>query len=142
MSDTGKTAPAAISGLLELGTAIVTGTTRLGLTIISIPLSVLPVATRRRFRRAVAELARALVVLPKELSEISEKVVDDIFEGPAPTLPSPQAIGDRARAFTERVARAADELGATFNRTAARAVDDVQRTAAKVDEWVEKAPKA
>jgi len=142
MSDTGNTAPAERGGLFELGATVVSGITRISLNIITIPLALLPAATRRRFRRAVAELARALIILPKELSEISERVVDDIFTGPTPTLPTPQAVGDRARAFTERVARAADELGATFNRTAARAVDDVQRTAAKVDEWVEKAPKA
>ncbi|MBP1464618.1 hypothetical protein EYB53_002740 [Candidatus Chloroploca sp. M-50] len=132
-------------GVFEMGAAFVGAAARIGLTIASAPLVLLPRGSRRRVRRAMVEVARAVVVLPKELANVSERVVDDIFTGPAPTfnlpnLPSPDRIGERARAFTERLAKAADEFGASVGRAANRAADGVERTAAKVDEWVEKPP--
>jgi hypothetical protein len=129
-------------GLFEIGAAFVGGGARLFLTVASAPLILLPRGSRRRVRRAMAEVARAVVVLPKELAGVSERVVDEIFSGTAttPTLPSPERVGERARAFTERLARAADEFGQSVGRAAERAADEVERTAARVDEWVEKPP--
>jgi hypothetical protein len=88
----------------------------------------------------MAEVARAVVVFPKELASVSERVVDDMFTGSAPALnlPSPERVGERARAFTERLARAADEFGSSVGRATNRAADQVEKAAAKVDEWVEK----
>jgi hypothetical protein len=141
MSENASTTRADGDGLFELGAKLVSGAVRLGLSAISLPLTLLPRNTRVRVRRGVAELARGFIALPKELVDMSERVVDDIFSGTAPTLPSVESIGNRARAFTERLARAADELGAGVSQVTSRAVDGVERTAAKVDEWVEKAPK-
>jgi hypothetical protein len=141
MSENASITRADGDGLFELGTRLVGGVVRLGLTIVSIPLSILPYNTRVRVRRGFAELARGVIALPKELADISERVVDDIFSGAAPTLPSAETISNRARAFTERLSRAADEFGATVSQAAGRAVDGVEKSAAKVDEWVEKAPK-
>jgi hypothetical protein len=127
-------------GLFGVGANVVGGAIRLGLTAASVPLVLLPGGTRRRVRRAIAESARAIVAIPQEISNISERVVDDIFSGAEPTLtlPSTERIGERARAFTERLSRAADEFGTSIGRVANRAVDEVERTAARVDEWVEK----
>lgn len=133
-------------GLFEIGAAFVGGAARMFLTVASAPLILLPRASRRRVRRAMAEVARAVVVLPKELANVSERVVDDIFTGaPAsmsmPNMPSADVVGARARAFSERLARAADELGTSVGRAAERAADDVERSAARVDEWVERPPR-
>jgi hypothetical protein len=127
-------------GLFELGAAFIGGTARIGLTVASAPLILLPRNSRRRVRRAMAEVARAVVVFPKELASVSERVVDDMFTGSAPALnlPSPERVGERARAFTERLARAADEFGSSVGRATNRAADQVEKAAAKVDEWVEK----
>jgi hypothetical protein len=128
------------NGLFEIGAALVGSTARIGLTVASAPLVLLPTGARRRVRRAIAEVARAVVVLPKELASVSERVVDEIFTGAEPTLtlPSTDQIGERARAFTDRLARAADEFGISVGRAANQAADGVERTAARVDEWVEK----
>jgi len=130
-------------GLLGVGAALVGGTIRLGLTAVSTPLVLLPIGTRRRVRNAMVEAARAIVAIPKEISVVSERVVEDVFSGAEPTLnlPSADKIGERARAFTDRLARAADEFGTSIGRVADRAVSDVERTAARVDEWVEKPSK-
>jgi len=132
-------------GLFEIGAAFVGGGARLFLTVAAAPLILLPRASRRRVRRAMAEIARAVVVLPKELAGVSERVVDDIFTG-APmnmnmSMPSADVVGTRARAFSERLSRAADELGSTVGRVADRAADQVERGAARVDEWVERPPR-
>lgn len=127
-------------GLFEIGAAFVGGGARLFLTVASAPLILLPRASRRRVRRAMAEVARAVVVLPKELAGVSERVVDEIFTGAPTTLPSPERVGERARAFSERLARAADEFGHSVGRATERAADEVERAAARVDEWVEKPP--
>jgi hypothetical protein len=142
MSDKASLPRAERDGLFELGAAFVGGAARIGLTIASAPLVLLPRDSRRRVRRAMVEVARAVIVLPKELANVSERVVDDIFTGPAPTLnlPSPERVGERARAFTERLARAADEFGSSMSRASGRAADQVEKAAAKVDEWVEKPP--
>lgn len=140
MSDNGSTTRVERDGLFELGAAFVGGAARIGLTVASAPLILLPRASRRRVRRAMAEVARAVVVLPKELAGVSERVVDDIFTGAPMTLPSPERVGERARAFTERLSKAADEFGASMSRATSRAADEVERAAARVDEWVEKPP--
>ncbi|NJN15904.1 MAG: hypothetical protein HC822_06255 [Oscillochloris sp.] len=131
-------------GLFEMGAAAVGTATRLGLTVSSVPLVLLPRNARRRVRRAMVEVARAVVVLPKELTAVSERVVDDIFNGTEPTfqMPNIDRIGERARSFTERLGRAADEFGVSLGRAAERAADDVERNAGRVDEWVEKPPEA
>lgn len=143
MSEKASTTRADGDGLFELGAKLVSGVARLVLSATTLPLTVLPRNTRVRVRRGVAELARGFIALPKELTDMSERIVDDIFSGaPATvTLPSVESIGNRARAFTERLARAADEFGTTVGQVTSRAADEVERTAAKVDEWVEKAPK-
>jgi hypothetical protein len=130
-------------GLFEIGAAFVGGAARMGLTIASAPLILLPKGSRRRVRRAMAELARAVVALPRELAGVSERVVDDIFSGTAttPRMPSTERIGERARAFSERLSRAAEEFGSAVERTAERAADETERAAARVDEWVEKPAK-
>ncbi|MBX0330787.1 hypothetical protein K2Z83_24320 [Oscillochloris sp. ZM17-4] len=127
-------------GLFGIGASLVSGTIRLSLTAASAPLIILPGETRRRVRRAMAEGARAIIAIPQEISNVSERVVDDIFSGAEPTLnlPSTEQIGERARAFTERLARAADEFGTSVGRIAGRAADGAERTAARVDEWIEK----
>lgn len=128
------------NGLFGIGAALVGGTVRLGLTAVSAPLILLPGGTRRHVRRAMAEAARAVIAIPQEISNVSERVVDDIFSGSEANinLPSTEQIGERARAFTERLARAADEFGTSIGRVANRAADEVERTAARVDEWIEK----
>ncbi len=133
-------------GLFEIGAAFVGGAARLGLTVASAPLILLPKGSRRRVRRAMAELARAVVALPRELAGVSERVVDDIFSGTTttprmPSMPSTERIGERARAFSERLSRAAEEFGTAVERTAERAADGTERAAARVDEWVEKPAK-
>jgi len=131
------------NGVFGIGAALVGGTVRLGLSTVSIPLSLLPIGTRKRVRTAIAEAARAIIAIPTEISNVSERVVDDIFSGAEPTLnlPSADQLGERARAFTSRLARAADEFGTSIGRVANQAVDGVERTAARVDEWVEKPSK-
>lgn len=143
MSDKGSITRGERDGLFEIGAAFVGGAARLGLTVVSAPLVLLPRGSRRRVRRAMAEVARAVVVLPKELAGVSERVVDEIFTGATPTmptLPSPVDVSARARAFTERLARAAEEFGMSVNRATTQAADGVERAASKVDEWVEKSP--
>ncbi|MEI8167963.1 MAG: hypothetical protein WCG26_16385 [Chloroflexales bacterium] len=141
MSENANTTRADDDGLFEMGVRLVTRVVHTGLNVVSSPLSILPPNTRVRVRRGIAELARGVIALPKELADISERVVDDIFSGTPPTLPSTETISNRARAFTERLARAANELGTSVGQVAGRAVDGGERSAAKVDEWVEKAPK-
>lgn len=130
-------------GLFEMAASFVGGATRIGLTVASVPLVLLPRNSRRRVRRAMAEVAMAVVAFPKELANVSERVVDDIFAADPPqlNLPSPQRVGEQVRSFTERLARAAEELGTSFSRAAGRAADAVEQGAAKVDEWVETPPK-
>lgn len=129
-------------GLFEYGATLVGTAARIGLNIASIPLTLLPTGSRRRVRRAMAEVARAVVVLPKELAGVSERVVDEVFTGAPMTLsfPSPEKVGERARAFTERLSKAAEEFGASVSKATSRAADEVEKAAAKVDEWVEKPP--
>jgi hypothetical protein len=130
-----------MDGLFELAAGFVGGAARIGLTVASAPLVLLPRNSRRRVRRAMAELARAVVAFPRELAAVSERVVDDIYAGGAPTvdLPSVGEVRDRARAFTERLSKAADEFGSSVSRATSQAADATERAAARVDEWVEKA---
>ncbi|GAB4447105.1 MAG: hypothetical protein OHK0015_50950 [Chloroflexi bacterium OHK40] len=140
MSQEGSIIRGERDGLFEIGAAFVGATARMGLTIFSAPLILLPRGSRRRVRRAMAEVARAVVALPKELADVSERVVDEIFSGAPVTLPSGERVGERARAFGERLSRAADEFGASVSRATSRAADEAERAAARVDEWVEKPP--
>jgi hypothetical protein len=130
------------NGLFEMSADLVGSTARIGLTVASAPLVLLPEQSRNRVRRAMAEVARAVVVVPKEVSKVSERVVDEIFTGEQPnmniSLPSGDQISERAKAFTDRLARAADEFGKSVGRVANNAADSVEKTAARVDEWVEK----
>lgn len=127
-------------GLSGVGAALVGSTIRLSLTAVSTPLVLLPGETRQRVRRAMAEAARAIVSIPKEISVVSERVVDEIFSGEEVniSLPSTEQLGERAKAFTERLARAADEFGKSVGRVANNAAESVERTVSRVDEWVEK----
>jgi hypothetical protein len=127
-------------GLFEIFGAFVGATARMGLTVASAPLILLPRRSRRRVRRAMAELARAVVALPRELADVSVRVVDDLYAAgdPSVNIPSREDIGRRARGFTERLARAADEFGDSVERASRRAANETERAAAKVDEWVEK----
>lgn len=132
-------------GLFELAAAIVGGATHLVLTLASLPLVLLPRPARRRVRRAMAEVARAIVVLPKELADVSVRVVDEYYASTANTttpnfeLPKVEDLTEGARRFTDRLARAAEEFGASMRRVSDRAAENVDQAAAKVDEWVEKA---
>ncbi len=128
-------------GVFELAAGFVGGTARVGLTVASVPLVLLPKRSRRRVRRAMAELARAIVALPKELADVSVRVVDEIYEGgdtTTPNLPRIDNITARARNFTDRLARATEEFTSSVGRAGQRAGDSVERAAARVDEWVEK----
>jgi hypothetical protein len=130
-----------MDGLFELAAGFVGGAARIGLTVASAPLVLLPRNSRRRVRRAMAELARAVVAFPRELAAVSERVVDDIYANGGPTnvnLPSVGEVRDRARAFTDRLSKAADEFGASVSRATSQAADATERAAARVDEWVEK----
>jgi hypothetical protein len=126
--------------LIGAGAALVGGTIRLGLTAVSTPLALLPSSTRRRVRNAMVEAARAIIAIPKEISVVSERLVEEVFSGSEPSLnlPSADKIGERARAFTDRLAKAADEFGTSVGRVADRAINDAERAAARVDEWIEK----
>jgi len=129
------------NGLFGLITGLAGGVVRFGLTLISVPLVVLPRQSRRRVRRAIAEMVRAVVALPRELGNLSVRVVDDIFDGSGnggATIGIDE-IGERARNFTDRLVRAADDLTGTVGRAAKGAVDNAEKAAAKVDQWVEKA---
>lgn len=133
-----------LDGIFELGAAFVGTTARLGLTIFSAPLILLPKGSRRRVRRAMAEVARAVVALPRELANVSERVVDDMYSGnntPSVEMPSGADLRNRARAFTERLSRAADEFGSAAGRAVERTADNAEEAAAKVDEWVERRDK-
>lgn len=132
-----------LDGLFELSASFVGSASRLGLMILSAPLVFLPRASRRRVRRAMAEVARAVVALPRELTDVSVRVVDEIFTGEPMrvNLPSPERVGERAKAFSERLSRAAEEFGTSMTRAVDRAADDVERATARVDEWVEQAPR-
>ncbi len=132
-----------MDGLFEMAAGFVGGAARIGLTVASAPLILLPRGSRRRVRRAMAELARAVVAFPRELANVSERVVDDIYANGGPTtanLPSVGDVRDRARVFGERLSRAADEFGTTVGRVGTQAADATERAAARVDEWVEKQP--
>lgn len=129
-------------GLFELAAGFVGGMTHLTLTVASVPLVLLPKKSRRRVRRAMAELARAIVALPKELADVSTRIVDEMYDGngtAASGLPRADAIAERARSFTSRLARATEEFGASLGRASQRAGESVERAVARVDEWVEKA---
>jgi sugar phosphate isomerase/epimerase len=134
-------------GLFELAAAFVGGATRLSLALASVPLVLLPRNARRRVRRAMGEVARAIVALPKELADVSVKAVDDFYAGGSdasanarmPEMPSAEELGDRARRFTDRLARAAEEFGAGMRNAANRQAENAEQAAARVDEWVEKA---
>lgn len=136
--------PTERDGLFEMAAGFVGGATRLSLSLASLPLTVLPSASRRRARQAIAEVARAIVSVPKEIGSIGERVVEEIYEGGDVKLNLPNVgdIADRARNFTERLSRAAEEFGAGVGRVADRAGSDIERVAAKVDEWTEAKPKA
>lgn len=127
-------------GLFELTAAFVGGASRLGLSLASVPLVVLPRDSRRRVRRAMAEVARAVVALPKELADVSIRVVDEIYEGGSNGgSASGPGLTERARNFTERLARATEEFTASLNRASRQAGESAEKAASKVDEWVEKA---
>ena len=134
--------------LFELGVKLLGGVTRLTLTVVAVPLILLPKPARVRVRRGLVELTRGFVALPKEVSEISSRVIDEVLNaGPPslpslPSLPTIQELKDRARSFTDRVARAADEFGTGLERAAVRGASDVERTTVKVDEWVDRAVKS
>jgi hypothetical protein len=132
-----------LDGLFDIAASLVGSASRLSLTLLSVPLAILPRATRRRVRRAITEVARAVVALPRELTDVSVRVVDEIFAGEPMrvSLPSPEKVGERAKAFSERLARAAEEFGTSMTRVVDRAADDVERVTARVDEWVEQPPK-
>jgi hypothetical protein len=127
-------------GLFELAAAFVGGASRLSLSLATIPLVLLPRDSRRRVRRAMAEVARAIVALPRELTDVSVRVVDEIYEGGTNSSSSSgPGFTERARNFTERLARAAEEFTASLNRASRQAGDSAERAASRVDEWVEKA---
>lgn len=128
-------------GVFEFTARVVGGGVRTGLNVASVPLVLLPKEPRRRVRRAMGEVALAIVSLSKDIGRFSERVVDEIYaEGQPemPNMPRPEAIGERARDFTKRMSRAAEEFTSSFTGASRRAGDSVERAAARVDEWVEK----
>lgn len=127
-------------GLFEMAASFVGSASRVSLSVASVPLVLLPKASRRRMRRAMAEVARAVVAVPRELTDASVRVVDKLFDSEEKLeLPRVEEFTDRARGFTERLSRAAEEFGASFGRATRRAGSTAGQAAAKVDEWVEKA---
>lgn len=127
-------------GLFEYGTAIVGTAARLGMTFASIPLTLLPSGSRVRVRRAMAEVARGAITLPKELASASDRVMDEVLGGTALSLSpsSPGSVGERARVFTGRLVRAAEDVTVSVSRAAAQVVtltaDQVERAAARIEE--------
>lgn len=127
-------------GLIGMAAGLVGKVSRVNLTIVSAPLVLLPKATRRRVRRAIAETARAVIVIPRELSDASVRMVDRLFEGEEAesALPRVEEVAERARGFTDRLAKAAEEFGVSVGRATRRAGASAEQVVAKVDEWVEK----
>ncbi len=124
----------------KLAVGLVGNVTRVALTVVSVPLVVLPQESRQRVRKAVADASLAIVALPRELSDMGEKLVEQAYEGKieAPQLPRVEEVTDRVRNFTERMGRAAQEFTSSVANATSRAGDAVEQTAARVDEWVEK----
>ncbi|MCU0491582.1 MAG: hypothetical protein MUD01_08340 [Chloroflexaceae bacterium] len=135
-------------GLFELAASFTGSASRMALMLLSAPLILLPKGSRRRVRRAMAEIARATVALPRELTNVSLRVVDDIFEGGNMGMVGVSGSGsgsratdtfaERARNFSDRLSRAADEFGAGVRSMGSRAADEVEKAAGRVDEWTEK----
>ncbi|NJP05992.1 MAG: hypothetical protein HC837_10390 [Chloroflexaceae bacterium] len=126
--------------LYDIGANVVRGVTSVGLNLVSVPLTLLPPTTRHRSRRAIAELAKATVAVPKEISHFSEKVVDRIYSTEGNEGPQVQDIREQARSFRDRLSRAADEFRASLSSASQKAGDTVDQAAAKVDDWVESKP--
>lgn len=117
---------------VDMVLGLVDGIVRGGLSIISLPLGLLPAESNKQIRQAVANVATTVLEVPKELSKASENFVDQIMSGSAEiSLPRVEEIGERAREFTNRMAKAAQDVGNAVTTT-------VSSSTEKVDEWVDK----
>ncbi len=106
-------------GLFELAAVAVGGAAKVGLAVASMALVTLPSNERQRVRKAMGELAMSILSVPKELADLSERVVDRVFEeettGGVPRVPSAEQVVSGAREFTKRLAQAADNFTASVS---------------------------
>lgn len=131
MTETKKTETQANSPV-DMVLGLVDGIVRGGLSIVSIPLGLLPAESNKQIRQAVANVADAVLEVPKELSKASENLVEQVMSGSGEiSLPRVEEIGERAREFTDRMAKAAQDVGNAVTTT-------VNSSTEKVDEWVDK----
>lgn len=103
-------------GLFELAAVAFGGAARVGLALASMPLVTLPVSERQRVRQAMGEMAMAIVSVPRELADLTVRVVDRVYEDDdkgMPRVPSAEEVVSGARSFTQRLSRAAEEFSAT-----------------------------
>lgn len=106
-------------GLFELAAVAFGGTMKVGLAVASMTLVTLPANERQRVRKAMGELAMSILSVPKELADMTERVVDRVFEeevaGGMPRIPSAEQVVSGAREFTQRLAKAADNFTASVS---------------------------
>jgi len=62
-----------VGSVMDLGS----GAVKLGMTVVFLPLTLLPKDTRTHVRNAVRELAYALATLPRDLATVAGDAVDD-----------------------------------------------------------------
>lgn len=123
--------------LFEQAAGLVGDVTRIGLDVVTAPLVVLPTHTRHRVRRALGEVALAVLSIPREVSNISDRFLDRIYEGSGS---GGETLTERARDFTDRLSRAAEDFSSTVRTATERTGGAVERASERVDEWVEGGP--
>jgi hypothetical protein len=128
-------------GLLGSAAEATGKTFRFTLNVLSMPLMILPGQSRRHARKAMGEFAMSVMVLPKEFANSAERVVERLAgEEPGGSMAMPRAeeISDRARSFTNRMIRTAEEFTAGVVNASQKVGDAAEQTASKVDDWVQK----
>lgn len=106
-------------GLFELTAVAFGGAAKVGLAVASMALVTLPANERQRVRKAMGELAMSILSVPKELADLTERVVDRVFEeeitGAVPRVPSAEQVVSGARELTKRLTQAADKFTASVS---------------------------
>lgn len=124
---------------IDMVLGLVDGIVRGGLSIVSIPLGLLPAESNKQIRQAISNVATTVLEVPKELSKASEGFVDQIMSGSGEIrLPRVEEIGERAREFTDRMAKAAQDVGNAVTTSVSSATEGAGQADKKVDQWVEK----
>jgi hypothetical protein len=123
----GQSVTEMIEAPIGMMTGLVDGLIRNALGIMSIPMNILPEDARQQARMAVCEAATAVLAIPKEVSKWGENAVEQIYGSDEPTiqLPRVEEIADRAREFTDRIARATQEVGNMVTSTASAVAGSV-----------------